>query len=134
MNEKKDIRWIQRFSNYKKALAQLELFSQKSNLSKMEEQGLIKAFEYTYELAWNTMKDFYEQQGEANLQGSRDTIRMAFKRGLIADGNQWMNMIESRIKTAHTYNSAIATEIVSLILKIYLPLFLSLKLSLEIHE
>lgn len=40
----------------------------------MEEQGLIKAFEYTYELPWNTMKDFYENQGETGLQGSRDTI------------------------------------------------------------
>ena len=58
-----DIRWQQRFSNYKKALAQLSQFIVKGNLSRLEEQGLIKAFEYTFELAWNVIKDYYEYQG-----------------------------------------------------------------------
>jgi hypothetical protein len=63
-----DIRWKQRLSNYSKALAQLTLFYEKANsLNHLEEQGLIKAFEYTYELAWNSMKDFYESQGETGL-------------------------------------------------------------------
>ena len=53
-----DIRWEQRFSNYRKALNRLQKFIDKSELSELEEQGLIKAFEYTYELAWNTLKDF----------------------------------------------------------------------------
>jgi len=54
----KDIRWEQRFSNYRKALAQLQKFVDKGELSDLEKQGLIKAFEYTFELAWNTLKDF----------------------------------------------------------------------------
>jgi len=61
--ENKDIRWEQRFSNYQKALAQLQKFIDKGRLSELEKQGLVKAFEYTYELAWNTLKDFLEYQG-----------------------------------------------------------------------
>lgn len=58
INESNDIRWKQRFENYKKALSMLQQFIDKGELSDLEEQGLIKAFEYTYELAWNTLKDF----------------------------------------------------------------------------
>ena len=103
--ENKDIRWQQRFNNYLKALKQLEKFIDKGDaLNELEEQGMIKAFEYTYELAWNTIKDFYEGQGEANIQGSRDAIQLAFKRGLISDGDAWMEMIKDRNRTSHTYN------------------------------
>ena len=82
-----DIRWKQRFYNYQKALSQLTKFIEKGELSELEEQGIIKAFEYTYELAWNVIKDYYQEQGEVNIQGSRDALRLAFQRGLIADGD-----------------------------------------------
>jgi hypothetical protein len=52
-----DIRWQQRFSSYTKALAQLETFINPPALNEREQQGLIKAFEYTFELAWNTLRD-----------------------------------------------------------------------------
>ncbi len=123
-----DIRWIQRFSNYNKALTQLAKFVAKGEaLSELEEQGLIKSFEYTYELGWNVMKDFYENQGEANMQGSKDAIRLAYKRGLIEDGEGWMDMIASRTKTAHTYNRKTAEEVKETILYQYYPLFEKLK-------
>jgi len=127
MKKGEDIRWMQRFSNYKKALAQLQEFIQKKELSRLEEQGLIKSFEYTYELAWNTMKDFFESQGETKLYGSRDVIRLAFKRGLIEDGQGWMNMVDSRIQTVHTYNEEIAKKVVKDIFDHYFGLFLNLK-------
>ena len=73
-----DIRWIQRFDNFTKAVKQLTRFIDKGNLNEMEEQGLIQSFEYTYELAWNTLKDFFEDQGESNVMGSRDAFRLAF--------------------------------------------------------
>ena len=127
----KDVRWRQRFSNYLKAYEQLRAFIEHGKLSKLEEQGLIKAFEYTYELAWNTIKDFYEFQGESNIQGSKDAIRLAFKRGLITEGETWMNMVQSRIQTAHTYDEAAAQEVVQAITVNYFPLFGELKTTLE---
>lgn len=99
-----DIRWEQRFSNYKKAYAQLQKFLEKAELSELEKQGLIKAFEYTYELAWNSLKDFLEYNGQNDIFGSRDTIRKAFQLNLIEDGDKWMEMLQSRNKTSHTYN------------------------------
>jgi nucleotidyltransferase substrate binding protein (TIGR01987 family) len=130
-----DIRWQQRFKNYLKALSQLEKFIDKGdNLNELEELGMIKAFEYTFELAWNTLKDYYESQGETGIQGSRDAIRMAFRRGLIEDGENWMKMIESRIKTSHTYNEETAIEIADAVMHTYYDLFLSLRNKLETHK
>jgi nucleotidyltransferase substrate binding protein (TIGR01987 family) len=126
-----DVRWEQRFKNYKRALAQLKKFIDKKTLNTLEEQGLIKSFEYTHELAWNVMKDFYEAQGESNIQGSKDTIRLAFKRGLIKDGQIWMEMVESRKLTVHTYNEAVASDIAQAIQQKYFPCFVSLRNSLE---
>ena len=78
-----DIRWKQRFENYTKAVEQMTRFIEAGELNEMEEQGLIQSFEYTYELAWNTLKDFFEDQGETQVMGSRDAFRLAFKRGLV---------------------------------------------------
>jgi nucleotidyltransferase substrate binding protein (TIGR01987 family) len=119
----KDIRWEQRFSNYKKALLSLEEFIQKGKLSKLETQGLIKAFEYTYELAWNTLKDYLEYQGETNLTGARDTIKRAFKIQIIEDGQLWLDMLESRNRTSHVYNEETAKEISQAIKNKYYKLF-----------
>jgi nucleotidyltransferase substrate binding protein (TIGR01987 family) len=122
-NKNIDIKWKQRFTNYRKALGQLKKFIEKKELSDMEKQGLIKAFEYTFELAWNVMKDYYEYQGESDIQGSRDAIRLAFNRGLLQDGSLWMEMIQSRINTAHIYNEEIAEKIAAVIITDYYSLF-----------
>lgn len=130
MSEKKDIRWQQRFSNYRKALKQMGEFLEKEELNKLEEQGLIKAFEYTFELAWNTLKDFLEYQGIGEIVGSRDAIRKAFSEGILQDGHIWMQMIESRNKTSHTYNEATADEIVRLVKESYFSAFCELEQTL----
>lgn len=125
--EEQDIRWIQRFQNYKKALAQLQEAVQITNvreLTNLESQGLIKAFEFTHELAWNVMKDYFEdQQGKTSIRGSKDAVRLAFKMELISDGEGWMDMIKSRNKTSHTYNEETAEEIVEKVLNKYANLF-----------
>ena len=121
-----DIRWQQRLDNFTKALQQLEaavLLATERPLSQLEEQGLIKSFEFTYELAWKVMKDYFEFQGDTTITGSRDATRMAFKTQLVIDGETWMEMIKSRNQTAHTYNNLIAKEIVEQIIHFYTPLF-----------
>lgn len=123
----KDIRWQQRFANFRKALSQLKKFVDKGDLSELEEQGVIQAFEYTYELAWNMLKDFLEYQGQTDIYGSRDAIRKSFQLGLIEDGDKWMDAYKSRTKTSHTYNEETAREVVDAVLTTYYPLFLSLE-------
>ena len=126
-----DLRWRQRQVNYEKALSQLKKFIDKGELNELEKQGLIQAFEYTYELAFNVIKDFYENQGDSTIQGSRDAFRLAFNRGLIRDGDAWMRMIESRKQTSHTYNEDTAEEVVKAILMRYYPMFNALRDSLR---
>ena len=131
-----DIRWQQRFSNYNRALAQLETFVEPPALNEREQQGLIKAFEYTFELAWNTLWDLLGSQGNTTLLGSRDTLREAFRLGLIDAGESWMLMIQDRNLTSHSYNRATADAIAAQILNSYLPCFqqLSQRLKLRVLE
>ncbi|MCP9775759.1 nucleotidyltransferase substrate binding protein [Cyanobium sp. WAJ14-Wanaka] len=126
-----DIRWQQRFSNYNKALIQLETFAEPPALNEREQQGLIKAFEYTFELAWNTLRDLLRNQGDSSLLGSRDTLREAFRLGLIDEGQTWMLMIQDRNLTSHTYNRATADAIGGQILAQYLPRFRQLRARLN---
>ena len=83
-----DVRWQQRFSNYKKALANLsqavDLMSQRP-LSNLEKQGVVQAFEFTHELSWKMIKDFFDSQGNSEIYGSKDATRQAFKFGLIKE-------------------------------------------------
>jgi nucleotidyltransferase substrate binding protein (TIGR01987 family) len=122
-----DIRWIQRFNHFSKALDQLTKFIVKGELNELEKQGLIKCFEYTYELAWNVLKDYFETQGETGMHGSRDAFRLAFRRGLVQDGETWMDMIKSRTLTVHTYDEKIADQITTDIVKRYFSKFVELQ-------
>ena len=121
-----DIRWLQRFSNFRKAFNQLDSavqLSEERELSDLEKQGLIQAFEYTYELSWNMIRDYFRWQGNTGITGSRDAIREAFANGLIEDGDGWMRMLKDRNRTSHTYNEETAQEILKNILQLYHPLF-----------
>jgi len=118
---------MQRFANYRLALIQLSdgvnLFKERE-LNLLEKQGLIQAFEFTHELAWNVLKDYFEYQGNFNIKGSRDAVKEGFKLSLINDGNLWMQMIETRNSTSHIYDKHIADEIVDTIVYRYLTEFL----------
>ena len=133
-----DIRWRQRLHSYRRALVTLadaaDLASRRP-LTPLEQQGLIQAFEFTHELAWNVMKDFLQAQGVTKpLFGSRDSTREAFATGLIADGDQWMAMIASRNRTSHTYNEAVAGQIAQAVLATYVPLFKEFEHAMSAHE
>ena len=124
---KPDVRWIQRFDNFKRAfarLAQADALAKQRGLSDLEQQGLIQAFEFTHELAWNTWKDFLEARGTTvKIYGSRDATREAFAAGLIENGEAWMKMIEHRNETSHTYNVNVADAIGEAILTSYVAEF-----------
>ncbi|MFC1564650.1 nucleotidyltransferase substrate binding protein [candidate division KSB1 bacterium] len=121
-----DIRWIKRLNNFSKALGQMKKFIKKGELNELEEQGLIKAFEYTFELAWNTLKDYFEAQGETSIYGSRDVVRLVFRRELIKNGEIWMEMIRDRTLTTHTYNEETVKKIAESVFHRYHPEFVTL--------
>lgn len=121
-----DIRWKQRFYNFKKAFSQFEkgvTLALTKDLSELEDQGLIKAFEFTHELAWKMLKDFLESRGNKDIYGSKDAVRESFRLGLVDNGELWMEMIENRNQTVHTYNLEIAKKIVNAIVHKYYEQF-----------
>ena len=132
-----DIRWRQRSSNYRRALARLgeavELSGQRP-LSDLERQGLIQAFAFTHELSWKTLKDFLASRGIEELYGSRDTTREAFAQGLITDGEAWMEMIRHRNLSTHTYDEATVQEIVTAVVSRYIDAFQELESRLRHWE
>ncbi|WP_440616156.1 nucleotidyltransferase substrate binding protein [Cysteiniphilum sp. 6C5] len=130
-----DIRWLQRFDNYQKALSQLQsavTLAHQRPLSLLEKQGLIQGFEYTHELAWKTLKDFLKHRGNTeDIFGSKDATRQAFANGLIDNGDIWMQMIQSRNLTSHTYDESTVEEIATLILNEYINCFTQLAETLQ---
>lgn len=125
-----DIRWEQRFSNFRRAMAQLDeavALMEARPLSRLEQQGVIQGFEYSYELGWNTLRDFLVWQGITGIVGSRDTIREAFQAGLVEDGKGWMQMLSDRNRTSHAYDPAAAEAILDSIRHRHHPLLKSLQ-------
>lgn len=129
--ENKDVRWKQRLQNLKKAFAQLEKAVNTPDLNELERQGLIKTFEFTYELAWTTLKDYLVDIGYTELMGSKDTFRQAYQLGIISDGEVWMEMVKSRNLTSHTYNQETAESIEEDIIETYFPMIKALIFKLE---
>lgn len=131
---KKDIRWKQRLSNFSAALQTLVeavSLSETKELSKLEKQGLIQSFEYTHELAWNVIKDYFQHQGNMQITGSQDAAREAFQKGLIFKGEIWMEMIKSRNQTAHTYNEITANQIAEKICSLYVDQFCAFEAKMQ---
>jgi nucleotidyltransferase substrate binding protein (TIGR01987 family) len=125
-----DIRWRQRFRNYRQALSRLTeavALSRLRALSDLEQQGLVQAFEFTHELAWNVLKDYLEEQGLVGIIGSKNATREAFKNGLLDDGEAWMDMVEARNLTSHTYQTEVAKNIVNDILSRFHPAFVAME-------
>ena len=126
MNE--DIRWKQRFQNYKKALVTVERaveLAASRELSLLEKQGMIQGFEFTFELAWNVMKDYLEEEGIKDIIGSKGAVRHAFNKGLIEDGQVWMDMIEARNISTHTYDEETAEKLLKKIIEPFFGQFMA---------
>lgn len=130
MTENNDIRWMQRLSNYDKAVARLQNAASiianerhfDNDTGDLLKEGLIKRFEYTQELAWKVMKDYEEYQGYTDVQGSRDAIRKALQIGIIEDA-AWMNTISSRNLTSHCYDEEEFNMVFNKIIYDYIPIF-----------
>lgn len=126
-------RWVQRFENYKQALINFEETVdciKKEGLSKIYTMALIQAFEIVFELAWKTIKDYLEFSG-ITVNTPREVIKEAFSVNIITDGQMWINMMEARNKTSHTYKEEFAKELCQDILNNYAQKFIDLEFFLE---
>ena len=133
-----DIRWIQRFNNYRKALARLSFavdLREERPLSDLEQQGMIQAFEFTFDLAWKTLQDFLREKGRPGCIGGPNVIlTQALEDGIIKDEDGWKSLKQSREMTSHTYNSDTADEIAINISEWYHGLFIQLETRLQLEK
>ncbi|OGI00391.1 MAG: hypothetical protein A2Y25_02250 [Candidatus Melainabacteria bacterium GWF2_37_15] len=120
-----DIRWKQRFQNFEKAYKKLKkaVDSYKQNPEDdLIQMALIQAFEFNFELSWNLVKDFLEYEGII-VKFPRDTIKEGYQANIIVNGEIWIEMIEDRNLTSHTYNEEQAKKIIDKVINTYLSEF-----------
>ena len=126
MNNEKDIRWKQRFDNYKKAYLSLleshEALEQDSENSFIQD-SLIQRYEYTLELEWNTMNGYLENEGFMDVTSPKKAVRKAFQERIIKDGSTWITALDDRNKTSHAYNENMAKEVIQAITEQHIPIF-----------
>lgn len=118
---KEDIRWKQRFQNFESAFLFLKKAKEIGVYDELQGAGLVQSFEFTFELAWKTMKDYLQQQG-IDTQYPREVIKQAFARGLIQEGFLWIQMLDKRNELSHTYNREQANKAIETIRNDYYPL------------
>ena len=115
-----DVRWKQRFHNFEKAFLFFEQACKQKSYSQLEAAGLVQCFEFTFELAWKTLKDFLTEQAFI-VQSPRETIKQAFASDYLKDGHTWIQMLEQRNLLSHTYNEKQAQAATNLIRESYYP-------------
>jgi nucleotidyltransferase substrate binding protein (TIGR01987 family) len=101
---KQEKRWEQRLEDFQKAYSRLESALSNTELEELEKDGVVQRFEFTFELAWKTLKDYAEEQGFADVASPKKAIQKAFEIGLFEDGDLWMEMLVDRNTMSHLYD------------------------------
>ena len=135
MEQKTDIRWIQRYANFRTALGRLLEVTESDkfidDFSELELEGLVQRFEYTFELSWKVLQDLLLYKGYEFMLGPNGAMKMAFEDGLISDHDGWRRMAKSRNTLSHVYDEEEVLPIVRLIFSDYAPLLKQLNTELE---
>jgi len=119
MNQK-EIRWRQRFDNFENAYELLKKYIDIADPDELQRAGIIQFFEMAFELAWKVMKDYLEAEG-FQIKSPKEAIKQAFQAGLLADGAVWLEALEDRNLTVHTYEETTAIEVAERIKAGYFP-------------
>lgn len=133
METQTDIRWLQRFANFHRASQRLVEITDGGSievLSVLEREGLVKRFEYTFELAWKVLQDLLKYKGYEFVQGPNGTLKKAFEDGLITDHDGWWQMAKARNTLSHVYAEDEAEAIIRLIFSRYALLLKNLDVKL----
>ncbi len=132
-----EIRWQYRFRNFFRAYSLLReaLETEVEELNQLERDGVVHRFEYTCELAWNTLEDRLEYEGVIlGLVTPRNVIREAVAAGLVANGQTWMDMLTDRKNVLHQYNFDVFETVVHNIRDSYLATFNELYQGLSLGD
>ncbi|UOR10953.1 nucleotidyltransferase substrate binding protein [Halobacillus amylolyticus] len=81
-------------------------------------------------MAWKVQKDYLESEGHL-VRSPRATIKQSYQDGLIEDGHTWMDALDKRNSTTHTYDEVLAEKLVNEIIQRFLPAFKQLYITLR---
>ena len=129
-----ELRWKQRFQNFEKAF---EVFQRRIDeyerdpYSESHQMSLIQAFEILIELSWKTLKDYLENEGYDRVKNSKQAIRQAFQDEIIHDAESWMEALQKRNITSHTYEPEILIDVIEFIENTYYPIVRDLYYNLK---
>jgi len=113
----------EKLQEYRKAVTKLKEALDEDISNSLLYDGVIQRFEFTYELAWKLMRLYLEYEGTATVASPRAAFKEAFAAGILADGDVWIDMINARNLTVHTYNEQMAKEIYDRVKQKYYPVF-----------
>lgn len=130
-----EIRWQQRFQNFERAYKQFSQIglADLDQLSDLEKEGYVQRFEYTFELAWKTLKDYLLENGQ-DLSSPKEIIRQAFQNEIIEEGEVWMEALKKRNLTSHTYDDVVLIKTITFLKEEFHPVLEKLyrRLSAEV--
>lgn len=104
-------RWQQRLGDLGKASQRLKEALAKDSFEDLEKDGVIQRFEFTFELAWKTLKNYLEDQGVIEVSFPKNVLRKAFQDNLIEDGDLWLQMLEDRNLLSHVYEQTVSDRV-----------------------
>ncbi|MGJ7045997.1 nucleotidyltransferase substrate binding protein [Thermoanaerobacterium thermosulfurigenes] len=117
-----------KLENFIKALDRLkEGLLQYDEEDELQRDGIIQRYEFTFELAWKTLKEVFEDEGLVGLNSPKTVLREAYSSGLIDDEKIWLDMLVDRNATSHIYSQSNAIEICKRIKEIYIDKLEELK-------
>ncbi len=126
----KEIRWKYRFDNFSKSFKVLKRSLEIENPSEVERGGVIQFYEMSFELAWKMIKDYLQEEG-FDVKSPRTAIKQGIQIELLGDPHKWMDALEDRNLTAHTYDEETAKRVYDSIKNNYYPILKQLYDQLE---
>lgn len=114
-------RWQQRLEDFDNALERLKEALSVGNFNDLEKDGVIQRFEFTFELAWKTMKDFLEDQGFIDIASPKKVLQKAYAQNLFLEDTLWMQMLVDRNSVSHLYKQEMSNKVFENIKNKYAP-------------
>lgn len=122
-----------RFNQYKNVVDRLEevIETYKNNNSQIIVDAMIQRFEFCVELSGKLLKDYLSNENVGDFNSPRSVMKEAYKMNLITEGELWLDMLEDRNLTSHTYDEIVANAIRDNILNTHYVLLKRLKDTME---
>lgn len=125
---------MKKFDNYCSALNNLkDIYAYEEPYENVILTGLVALYEICFEQSWKAMKELLELHGisEGQTGSPRQIFKLAYQMKMIDDEELWLDALKTRNNVAHSYNQAIALDIVKQTKSRYYQMFCKLKTEID---